>query len=297
MAITARADVVGDRQRLPQRRVGQHHGEFLAAIAGGDVLALDVLLQRLRHQPQHLIAGEMAVGVVERLEVVDVEHQERQRLAAGERGLHRHVDRAVEIFPVAEAGERIGQALGADRLEAVLQVADLRLRQREPVLQRLIGLAHLARRFYQAIDDCLDVIAGGRARKLVAGADEAGVIGRGHAERVGDQLHDGVDLADDAGADLVDAVRGLDVRKVGFVDLLEIGFRELAAARQRLVDDLVERRVVSGRVDVPDFIVAGDGGLAKRADLAKCDFGKGQRTFVLVQQLDHCHVLNARNAD
>ena len=95
--------------------------------------------------------------------------------------------------------------------------------------------------------------------------------------------------------DLVDAVRGLDVRKVGFVDLLEIGFVELAAARQRLVDDLVERRVVSGRVDVPDLIIAGNGGLAKRADLAKRDFSEGQRTFVLVQQLDHCYVPNARN--
>ena len=77
------------------------------------------------------------------------------------------------------------------------------------------------------------------------------------------------------------------MREIGFVDLFEIGFAQLAVARQRLVDDLVERGIVSGRVDVPDFIIAGDGGLPKRFDLAKRDFGKRQRAFVFVQQLDH----------
>ena len=79
---------------------------------------LMVCFSDIADQPQHLVAGEMAVGIVERLEMVDVEHQQRQRLAARQRSLHRHLDRAVEIFAVAEAGQRIGQALGADRLEA-----------------------------------------------------------------------------------------------------------------------------------------------------------------------------------
>src|SRR5215210_7592545 len=50
-----------------------------------------------------------------------------------------------------------------------------------------------------------------------------------------------VDFTDHAGADLVDAVGGLDVGKIRFVDLLEVGFGQLAVARQGLVDDLVER--------------------------------------------------------
>ena len=119
--------MVGDRQGLTQACVGQHHRKFLAAIAGGDVLALDGLLQRHRNQPQHLIAGEMAVGIVERFEMVDVKHHQRQRVAARQRCSNRHVDRTVEIFAVTQSGQRIGQALGADRLEAVLQVADLGL--------------------------------------------------------------------------------------------------------------------------------------------------------------------------
>ena len=40
--------------------------EFLAAVARGDVLALDVLLHRQRHEAQHLVAGEVAEIVVER---------------------------------------------------------------------------------------------------------------------------------------------------------------------------------------------------------------------------------------
>ena len=71
-------------------------------------------------------------------------------------------------------------------------------------------------------------------------ARQAGIVARRHAERFGDQRHHVVDLADDARADLVDAVGGLDLGEIGFVDLLEIGFAQLAVARQRLVDDLVE---------------------------------------------------------
>ena len=229
----------------------------------------------------------MAVGIVERFEMVDVEHQKRQRLAARQRRPHRHVDRAVEIFAVAQSGQRIGQALGADRLEAVLEIADLGLRQHQPVFQRLVGLAHLAGRLQQAVDDRLDLIAALGSPELLAGAAQPGVVALRHAERFGDQVHHVVDFADHARADLVDAVGGLDVGEIGFVDLFEIGFAQPAVARQRLVDDLVEGGVVSGRVDVPDFVVARDGGLPEGFDLAQRDFGKRQRAFVFVQQLDH----------
>jgi hypothetical protein len=77
------------------------------------------------------------------------------------------------------------------------------------------------------------------------------------------------------------------VGKIGLVDLFEVSFAQLAAACQRLVDDLVEGGVVAGRVNVPDFVVAGDGGLPQRFDLPKRNFGKSHRAFVFVQQLDH----------
>jgi len=80
--------------------------------------------------------------------------------------------------------------------------------------------------------------------------------------------------SDDACAYLVDTFAGLDLGKIGVVDLLEIGFGKLAVARQRLVDNLVERRVVSGRVDIPDFIIARDGGLLEALDLPSATSAK-----------------------
>ena len=132
----------GDRHRRLQRRVGQRDDEFLAAIARRDVLVLDVLLHRQRHQAQHLVAGKVAEPVVEALEVVDVRHQQRQRLvlrrgfgdALGESG--------IEIFAVGERGERIGEAFGAHRLEIVLQLLDLLLRCFEPRLELLVARLH-----------------------------------------------------------------------------------------------------------------------------------------------------------
>ena len=69
--------------------------------------------------------------------------------------------------------------------------------------------------------------------------------------------------------------------------MLEIGLGQLAVARQRLVDNLVEGRIVSGRVDLPDFIIARDRGLPERFDLAKRYLGEGHRALVFVEHLGH----------
>lgn len=219
--------------------------------------------------------------------MVDVEQQERQRLAARERALHGYTDHAIEIFAVAEARQRIGQALGADCFQALLEIADFVLRQRQPVFQRLVGLAHLAGRTQQRFDDRLDLLAALGRGQLLGRARQAGVVGAGHAERVAQDRHHVVDLADDARADLVDAVGRFDVGEIGVVDLLEIGFGQLAVARQRLVDDLVERSVVAGRVDVPDLVIAGDCGLLQRPDLTERHLGERHRAFVFIEHLDH----------
>jgi hypothetical protein len=41
--------------------------------------------------------------------------------------------------------------------------------------------------------------------------------------------------------------------------------------------------IVAGRVDVPDFIVAGHGGLPQGSDLAQRQFGEGHCAFVFVE--------------
>ena len=110
----------------------------------------------------------------------------------------------------------------------------------QPVFQRLVGVAHLAGGFNQRFDDALTCSRFAAVASFLVAPGQAGLVTRRHAKRVADQRHHIVDFADHARADLVDAVGGLDLGKIGFVDLFEIGFGQLAVARQRLVDDLVE---------------------------------------------------------
>src|SRR4051794_12055892 len=61
-----------DDTGFAEARPREDDGELLAAIAGREVSALDVELERLCHQPQDLVAGQVAESVVEALEVIDV---------------------------------------------------------------------------------------------------------------------------------------------------------------------------------------------------------------------------------
>ncbi len=87
-----------DRQaqalRQIQRRLAvgvlEQQGELLAAVAAAQVVLAAMGLQRLREDPQGVVTGGVAVGVVGFLEVVDVTQGDRHRpalLAAGAVGL------------------------------------------------------------------------------------------------------------------------------------------------------------------------------------------------------------------
>jgi hypothetical protein len=69
------ANVIGHGDCRAQDCLREDDGELLSAVARGDVLAFDVLLHGDSHKAQHLVSGEMAVAVVEVLEMVDVDHQ------------------------------------------------------------------------------------------------------------------------------------------------------------------------------------------------------------------------------
>ena len=56
---------------------------------------------------EHAVAGEVADLVVDRLEVVEVEHDEREAAAVALRARHLPRERLVEVAPVVEAGERV----------------------------------------------------------------------------------------------------------------------------------------------------------------------------------------------
>src|SRR2546422_1475160 len=55
---------------------GQHDAELLAAVAGEALLAADPRAQQSREFAQDEVARKMAVGIVDRLEMVDVQQEE-----------------------------------------------------------------------------------------------------------------------------------------------------------------------------------------------------------------------------
>src|SRR5581483_9928347 len=64
----AAAETLRDRERLGGIRPGQQDGELLTAEPADDVGVADLLPQLGRQAPEHLVAGQVAVGVVHPLE-------------------------------------------------------------------------------------------------------------------------------------------------------------------------------------------------------------------------------------
>ncbi len=92
------------------RRVGHDHAELIATEAR-DRLAGDDVLQPRADLAQQLVAGAVAERVVQFLEAVEVDDQQREAAGAAARGLDRACQLAVELTAVGEAGEVVGARL------------------------------------------------------------------------------------------------------------------------------------------------------------------------------------------
>jgi hypothetical protein len=193
----------------------------------------------------------------------------------------------VEMLAVGKAGQRIGQALGADHREVFLELGDLFLRSVEPLFERLVILLHLVGGRHQALDDGAQPVAVLGVDQLVGDAVRAlAVIARG-ARRGVDHRHNLVDFVHHPDADIVDLLAEPARRNVALIDVLEIGVGERAVLREQLVDGLVERRIVAGRIGVPDLVVARGRGLPQRLDLAKSNFSERQGALVFAAGIRH----------
>ncbi len=123
------AQALGEACREPERRArvarGHDHAELLAADAADDVGLAHGLARQTRDLDEQLVAGSVAVDVVDTLEVVEVEHQDGDRVV-GARGTRQlGAQPLVEVAVVVETGERVG-------LRQVLETrADLRVVERE----------------------------------------------------------------------------------------------------------------------------------------------------------------------
>jgi hypothetical protein len=111
MGCHALAQPFADLGGAGHAHAGQHQHEFLAALACQHVGAAHVLAQQQRHRHQHLVAGSMAVFVVDALEVIDVDLGQRQRPLLALRRRQDLGAAALEVAAVAQSGQRV--ALGA----------------------------------------------------------------------------------------------------------------------------------------------------------------------------------------
>jgi hypothetical protein len=108
------------------------------------------------HVTDHLVAGLVAPGVVEALEVVDVDHRQGERPPARLGCGADLLERLVESLAVRQVGERIGHGVAADRLEVLAQAAHLGGGVGELGLQRLVLLLDPPGGGGQGLDHRLD---------------------------------------------------------------------------------------------------------------------------------------------
>ena len=112
-AAEALAHALDDRAGGHLVRAGQQEDELVAAVARRGVVRPQRSAQRGGDLPQQRVAGEVALLVVDALEVVEVDEHARERVpladGAGDLLAHAELERAV----VQQAGERVGARRGA----------------------------------------------------------------------------------------------------------------------------------------------------------------------------------------
>ena len=115
IAVNGLADAVGDALRLLQRAALQQQAEFVAAQARDGVRGAHPRLQQAGDVAQQPVAGAVAAGVVDHLELVEVDVQQHVFAFAALRGGHRGFEPRVELAPVDEPGERVVARLVGQR--------------------------------------------------------------------------------------------------------------------------------------------------------------------------------------
>src|SRR6185295_2220908 len=154
------ADLLRDAPRAIEIRVFEQDAELVAAEPREDVVRPDPRSQQGRQLAQQLVSRQMPRGVVDQLELVEVEVEQRvsASLAAGARDAG--VDQLFELAPVDQSGE----------LVVAREVGHLALHPANPgdVLEHQDGAANGARgvadRGHRILDGELDAIAANQGR-------------------------------------------------------------------------------------------------------------------------------------
>ena len=107
------ANAFGNNLCVGGCRAWQHDQELLATITAERVLAAQLAGDRSRHRAQAAIASAMAVVVVDALEIVEVEEQQRKRLACFARVAECRARAGLDRAAIQGAGKHVafGEAL------------------------------------------------------------------------------------------------------------------------------------------------------------------------------------------
>ncbi len=124
--LNPRLDMPRTIDRLIQRKSGHQQHELFTTQAEGDTVFTERVIEHTAHGPQHRISGIMAICVIEAFEMIDVDHEARQRRAIARADRHRVFKCGVEPPPVGEAGQRI------DHRHFSQRIAEAEVCQRQP---------------------------------------------------------------------------------------------------------------------------------------------------------------------
>ena len=148
------ANPLGKQRGPVEVGAGQNHGEFLAAVTHHNVGFPRDGIEQPGDGLQHVVPFEMPMFVVDRLEMIDVEHHQRK---AGFIAAHHgelHSQGVVERPAVQHAGERVGSQLGeVHQVRALL--ADL-----------VVGFRDLGGQTQRGLEDRLGLLAEVHPRRL-----------------------------------------------------------------------------------------------------------------------------------
>ena len=102
------ADALRVLQRSGRLRFRQNDRKLLAAVASGQLVDANVSFDAMGHfAAENVVAGKMAVLIVDRLEVIDVEHHERWRPLEPLGPHHLAVQKLHQITLVVNFGQRL----------------------------------------------------------------------------------------------------------------------------------------------------------------------------------------------
>ena len=115
------SDGIGALHRAVHGGVGHQHHEFFTPIAAGEVGGTNRALEAFGNGRQHRVACGMTKGVVEAFEVVDVNHENGERLTTVATADEQALQGVFHVAPVVQARQGVAQGQGAQGF-AQLQV-------------------------------------------------------------------------------------------------------------------------------------------------------------------------------